>query len=62
MSYADGHAEKHRWMDQSTIDIGERALSGDTDVFSVAIQPGEGEDLHYMQKNYQLRPTQRQWP
>jgi prepilin-type N-terminal cleavage/methylation domain-containing protein/prepilin-type processing-associated H-X9-DG protein len=62
MSYADGHAEKHKWKDQSTIDIGERALAGDTNVFSVTIQAGEGEDLQFMQKNYQLWPTCRQWP
>jgi prepilin-type N-terminal cleavage/methylation domain-containing protein len=62
MSYADGHSEKHRWVDQSTVDVGERALAGDINVFSVTVQSGEGQDLQYMQKNYQLWPNPRQWP
>ena len=55
LGFADGHAEKHRWVDNSTIDMAERAAEGDTTVFGMIVPDGEGEDLQFMQRYYQLK-------
>ena len=42
LGYADGHAEIHRWVDQSTIGMSERQE------FYCPVPPNEGEDLRFM--------------
>ncbi|MBN1508926.1 MAG: prepilin-type N-terminal cleavage/methylation domain-containing protein [Sedimentisphaerales bacterium] len=42
LGYADGHAEIHRWVDQSTIGMSERQE------FFCPVPPNEGEDLRFM--------------
>ena len=44
LGYADGHAEKHIWRDQVTIDMAESQ--------SFYVLAPDSEDLRYMQKNY----------
>ena len=61
-SYADGRAEKHQWVDKSTMEMAARAAEGDESVFNFSPGAGEGEDLRFMQEGYQLWPTTRQWP
>ena len=47
LGFADGHGEKHRWVDESTIGMAERQ---DT---NMTLPAGEsGEDLAYMIRNY----------
>lgn len=48
LGFADGHAEKHRWLDKRTIELAE-------DWSTNRNQPGN-PDLIYMQRGYQLRP------
>jgi prepilin-type N-terminal cleavage/methylation domain-containing protein len=42
LAYADGHAEIHRWLDQSTIQMSEKQQ------FFCPVPAGEGEDLRFM--------------
>jgi prepilin-type N-terminal cleavage/methylation domain-containing protein len=60
-SWADGRAEKHRWVDPSTIKMAEDAFDG-RDVFGMTVPAGEGEDLRFMQQRYQLWPSRRSYP
>ena len=60
-SWADGRAEKHRWVDPSTIEMAQDAFDG-KDVFGMTVPGGEGEDLRFMQERYQLWPTVRPYP
>lgn len=47
LGFADGHAEKHRWVDQSTIDMSENQT------FYQPVYPNDsGEDLDYMVRAY----------
>ena len=56
LGWADGHAEKHKWVNKSTMDYAQRAADGDEDVFNKSPYANEsGEDLHFMQRGYQLR-------
>jgi prepilin-type processing-associated H-X9-DG protein len=48
LGFADGHSEKHRWLDERTIELAE-------DWSTNRNQPGN-PDLIYMQRGYQLRP------
>ena len=48
LGFADGHSEKHRWVDERTIRMCEEQLFGQT-------HPGN-PDLKYMQRGYQLKP------
>jgi prepilin-type N-terminal cleavage/methylation domain-containing protein/prepilin-type processing-associated H-X9-DG protein len=54
MGFADGHAEMHKWVDQSTLDNADLQInpnSGKT--FSAITRPGEkGDDLRFMQAAY----------
>jgi len=43
LGFADGHAETHRWVDKSTLEMA---------TFYMHVPPGKGEDLRYMQKGY----------
>ncbi len=44
--FADGHAEKRRWVDRSTLDMAKNQI------FGQAPYAGEGEDLTYMRRVY----------
>ena len=48
LGYCDGHAEIHKWVDQSTYDLCEEQDY----VFGQTVPYGEGEDLAYMQRSY----------
>jgi prepilin-type N-terminal cleavage/methylation domain-containing protein/prepilin-type processing-associated H-X9-DG protein len=52
LGYADGHAEKHRWKDKSTLDMSENQT------FYQNVYPEDsGDDLRYMVSHYPyLRP------
>ena len=60
-SYADGSAEKHRWINQLTMDLATRAGEGDTGVFNQTPPSDEREDIDFMHKGYQLWPTKRDY-
>ncbi len=63
LSFADGHAEKHRWLDKSTMEWCEQALWEPSKFkFWMTVPAGEGEDLRYMQRGYQLWHTTRPFP
>ncbi len=55
LGWADGHAEKHRWLDKSTMEWAQLAAEGSTNVFNKTPPSGEGEDLRFMQKHYQIK-------
>lgn len=61
LSWADGRAEKHRWVDNSTMQAALDAFDG-KNAFDRAPATGEGEDLKFMQDRYQLWPTRRAYP
>ena len=61
-SWADGSAEKHRWVDETTMEMAIRAAEGDTSVFNFSPAPGEREDIEFMHKGYQLWPSRRPYP
>lgn len=46
IGFADSHAEKHQWVDQSTLDLAESQTTNQT------LYPGEGTDLRYIRKAY----------
>jgi prepilin-type N-terminal cleavage/methylation domain-containing protein len=46
LGFADGHAEKHRWVDKSTIEMTEEQR------FGYPVPANEGEDLAYMRRGY----------
>lgn len=48
--FADGHAEKRNWVDESTILISEQGYV--TDALQPWKFPGQGEDVIWMQKGY----------
>jgi prepilin-type N-terminal cleavage/methylation domain-containing protein/prepilin-type processing-associated H-X9-DG protein len=49
IGWADGHAEKHRWLDERTIEMSEQQAFN-------AVHPGN-PDLEFMQRGYALRPN-----
>jgi len=55
ISWADGHADKHKWVDNSTMEVALRAAWNLGNVFNQSPPAGEGEDLKFMQRGYQLR-------
>lgn len=56
IGWTDGHADKHKWANKSTMDYAQKAADGNTDVFYKSPYAGEsGEDLHFMQRGYQLK-------
>lgn len=46
LGFADGHAEKHNWVDPSTIEMSE------TQQNFFKVPPGEGEDYRYMKNRF----------
>jgi prepilin-type processing-associated H-X9-DG protein len=59
LGLADGHVERHRWQNQSTIDRGTAAQSGDPD-FHFNMIPEDGfEDYDYMRSIYKIEFNRR---
>lgn len=54
LGFADGHGEKHRWLDSSTIKMAKEQRTDFSD-----IPAGEGADLAYMIRNF---PFERFYP
>ena len=52
LGWADGSANMHTWVNQSTIDAAMRAAWGDTSAFDVTPPADERDDLRFMQKRY----------
>jgi len=52
LGFADGSADMHTWINQSTIDTAMRAAWGDTGVFNMSPPADERDDLRYMQQRY----------
>jgi len=61
-SWADGSAEKHRWVNETTMEMAIRAAEGDEGVFGFSPALGEREDIEFMHKGYQLWPSRRPYP
>jgi hypothetical protein len=59
LSWADGSARMHTWVNQSTIDIAERASWGDTSVFDFTPPADERDDIEFMHKGYAILPKPR---
>jgi prepilin-type N-terminal cleavage/methylation domain-containing protein len=56
LGWSDGHSDKHRWVNKSTMYWAQQAANGNQDVFNKSPYPGEsGEDLKFMQRGYQLK-------
>ena len=55
LGFADGHAETHRWMDKSTIEIGQ-AKTEDEIARLINVDRPDGRDIAYMQKHYAAVP------
>ena len=60
-SYADGSAEKHRWVNELTMDMATRAGEGDTGVFNQTPPANERQDIEFMHRGYQLWPSTRDY-
>ncbi len=52
LGFADGSANMHSWINQSTIDAALRASWGDQSAFNVTPPANEQDDLRFMQKRY----------
>ena len=52
LGYADGHAETHRWIDRSTVEMSRNQE------FIRAVPPTEGEDLHFMLAGFPQKTTE----
>ncbi len=55
LGWADGRAEMHNWLDESTIEMSRLALEGDESAFMWKVPGGEGKDLKFMQRGYQYK-------
>jgi prepilin-type N-terminal cleavage/methylation domain-containing protein len=53
LGYADGHAEIHRWVDKSTIEMSRKQE------FSYPVPPNEGEDLRFMLAGFPQKATEQ---
>jgi prepilin-type N-terminal cleavage/methylation domain-containing protein len=52
LGFADGHAEKHRWVDESTIYNGEHIMDSNFTIRQPNTAAGEGEDYEFMRRAY----------
>ncbi len=52
LGWADGSANMHTWVNQSTIDLAMRAAWGDESVFNFSPPAEERDDLRFMQRRY----------
>jgi prepilin-type N-terminal cleavage/methylation domain-containing protein len=59
LGFADGSADMHQWVNQSTIDTAMRAAWGDQSVFNMSPPADELDDLRYMQKRYPVLDSPR---
>lgn len=59
LGFADGHAEAHGWVDESTIEMSDLGGAGDTRVFYYPVPADEGEDVQYMLAGYTIRRVPR---
>jgi len=59
LGFADGSADMHTWINQSTIDTAMRAAFGDQNVFNMSPPSDELDDLRYMQKRYPVLDRRR---
>ncbi len=60
-SYADGSVEKHRWVNELTMDMALRAAEGDVSALDETPPSGEREDIEFMHRGYQLWPSVRDY-
>ena len=60
-SYADGGVEKHRWVNELTMDMALRAAEGDSSALDETPPANEREDIEFMHRGYQLWPTTRNY-
>ena len=59
MSYADGHAIIHTWVNESTIDLATRAAWGDQNTFNFTPPADQRDDIEFMHKGYGVLPRAR---
>ncbi len=59
LGWADGHVDMHQWVNESTINMAERAAWGDTSVFDMTPPADERDDLRFMHKGYAILPRPR---
>jgi len=59
LGFADGSADMHQWVNQSTIDAAMRAAWRDTSAFNVTPPADERDDLRFMQERYPVLPRAR---
>lgn len=59
LGWADGSADMHMWVNQSTIDLAKRAAWGDRNVFNFTPPADERDDLRFMQHRYPVLPKPR---
>ena len=59
LGFADGSANMHTWINQSTIDTAMRASFGDQNVFNITPPANEQDDLRFMQKRYPVLDERR---
>jgi prepilin-type processing-associated H-X9-DG protein len=52
LGFADGHAEMHKWMNQSTIDNNLKAMYGESYTFGWTPPADEQDDLDYMCRGF----------
>jgi len=55
LGWADGRAEKHQWLDNSTIEMSELALAGSMSAFNYPVPADEGQDIAFMARGYVSR-------
>lgn len=59
IGWADGSADLHTWVNESTKDIAKRAAWGDSSVFNFSPPSDQLDDLRFMQKAYAVLPKAR---
>jgi hypothetical protein len=59
MSFADGSAVIHTWVNSATIDRANRAAEGEQGIYNFVPAAGERDDIEFMHKGYAIRPTAR---
>lgn len=62
LGFADGHVQRHRWQNQSTLDWGEAAQYADAS-FSFGLTPEDGlEDYYYIRSVFEIELNLRPEP
>jgi prepilin-type N-terminal cleavage/methylation domain-containing protein len=52
LGFADSHAEKHKWVDKSTIEAAKKAAAGDRSSIFQQVPTNEGEDFRFMKMGF----------